>query len=85
MHRHNMYNTYGSKCVIPVAAFALGAIVGVIGSEKIRFFHKMHMELHKKYGFNCCKDNESYNPFSSAEEKEPEPQNTQNQESSETV
>ena len=50
-HRMHMRgDDYGCLCT----TFALGVIVGFIGSEKIRFISKMHKGMHKRYVHNCC-------------------------------
>ena len=51
-HKHNDY--YDNQCV---ASFALGVIVGIVGSMKIRFLHKLCKELHKEQGHHCCSNN----------------------------
>jgi hypothetical protein len=53
MYRHHMHNDYHAN---PCAVFTLGVMVGFVASAKIRFMHKLHKELHNKYGHNCCSD-----------------------------
>jgi hypothetical protein len=40
-------------CMSLATTFALGVMVGIIGSAKMRYFHSLANEIHKHHSHSC--------------------------------